>query len=66
VECDDDLRLDRCAYWRWNAVERCLGWLEKCRNVGTRFGRLAGSFMAFVRLAFIKRYLRLFDPSDRT
>jgi hypothetical protein len=28
--------------------------------------KLAGSFMAVVRLAFIQRYLRLLDSSDRT
>jgi len=27
--------------------------------------KLAGSFMAFVRLAFIQRHLRLLDPSDK-
>lgn len=64
--CAGDLGLDRRAYRRRSAVERCVGWLKECRRVGTRFDRLAGSFMAFVRLAFIQRYLRLLDPSDRT
>lgn len=63
---DGDLGLDRRAYRRRSAVERCVGWLKECRRVGTRFDKLAGSFMAFVRLAFIQRYLRLLDPSDRT
>jgi transposase len=66
VDRDGDLGLDRRAYRRRSAVERCVGWLKECRRVGTRFDKLAGSFMAFVRLAFIQRYLRLLDPSDRT
>ena len=63
---DGDLGLDRRAYRRRSAVERSVGWLKECRRVGTRFDKLAGSFMAFVRLAFIQRYLRLLDPSDRS
>jgi transposase len=66
VERDGDLGLDRRAYRRRSAVERCVGWLKECRRVGTRFDKLAGSFMAFVRLAFTQRYLRLLDPLDRT
>ncbi len=66
VERDGDLGLDRRDYRRRSAVERCVGWMKECRRVGTRFDKLAGSFMAFVRLASIQRYLRLLDPSDRT
>ncbi len=66
VERDGDLGLDRRAYRRGSAVERCVGSLKECRRVGPRFDEPAGSFMAFVRLAFIQRYLRLLDPSDRT
>ena len=66
VERDGDLDLDRRAYRRRSAVERCVGWLKECRRVGNRFDELAGNFMAFVRLVFIQRYLWLLDPSDRT
>ena len=52
---DGDLGLDRRAYRRRSAVERCVGWLKECRRVGTRFDKLAGSFMASLRLAFIQR-----------
>jgi transposase len=65
VERDSDLGLDRRAYRRRSAVDR-FGWLNECRRVGTRFDKLPSSFMAFVRLAFIQRYLRLLDPSDNT
>ena len=46
-------------------LEQCVGWLKECRRVGTRFDKLAGSFLSFVKLAIIQRYLRILDPSDR-
>jgi len=51
------------------AVDQCVGWLKENRRVGTRYDKLATSFLAFVNLAIIRRYLRLLapdDPSDRT
>jgi transposase len=45
-----------------------VGWLKENRRVGTRYDKLATSFLAFVNLAIIRRYLRLLapdDPSDR-
>lgn len=62
-------RLDRRAYKRRARVEQCVGWLKENRRVGTRYDKLATSFLAFVNLAIIRRYLRLLapdDPSDRT
>lgn len=61
-------RLDRCAYKKRARVEQCVGWLKENRRVGTRYDKLASSFLAFVNLAIIRRYLRILDtddPSDR-
>jgi transposase len=58
------LRLDRRTYKTRSVVERCVGWLKECRRLCTRFDKLATGFLAFVKLAFIRRYLRLIDPSD--
>jgi transposase len=61
-------RLDRRVYRKRARVEQCVGWLKENRRVGTRYDKLATSFLAFVNLAIIKRYLRLLapnDPSDR-
>lgn len=66
VEREGELGLDRRAYRRRSAVERCVGWIKECRRVGTRFDKLAGSFLSFVKLAIIQRYLGTLDPSDRT
>ncbi len=62
-------RLDRRAYKRRSKVENCVGWLKENRRVGTRYDKLAASFLAFVNLAIVRRYLRILapdDPSDRT
>ena len=53
--------LDKAAYRRRNAVERCVGWLKECRRVGTRFEKLGAMFLAMIHMAIIRRYLgRLF------
>lgn len=49
-----------------NVVERCVGWLKHNRRLGTRYEKLATSYLAMVKLAFISRYLRLLEPSDTT
>lgn len=59
-------RLDLRAYRRRAVIEQSVGWLKENRRVGTRYDKLASSFLAFVHLAIIRRYLRLLDPSDRT
>lgn len=69
IEHEGRLRLDRRAYKKRARVEQCVGWLKENRRVGTRYDKLATSFLAFVNLAIIRRYLRLLapdDPSDRT
>lgn len=61
-------RLDRTTYKKRARVEQCVGWLKENRRVGTRYDKLASSFLAFVHLAIIRRYLRSLapdDPSDR-
>jgi transposase len=64
AEHDGDLGLNKKAYKKRSAVECCVGWLKECRRLVTRFDKLAVNFLAFVKLAFIERYLRLLDPSD--
>lgn len=62
-------RFDRAAYRRRAKVENSVGWLKENRRVGTRYDKLASSFLAFVNLGIIRRYLRILapdDPSDRT
>jgi len=52
-------------YRRRNVIERLVGWLKEHRRLATRFDKLASSFLAMAKLAFIRRYLKkLF--SDKT
>ena len=52
-------RFDREGYRRRNVVERLIGWLKENRRVGTRHDKLAASFLAFIKLAMIRRCWRL-------
>ena len=60
------LNFDKEAYRRRSVIECCIGWLKECRRIATRFEKLALNFLAMVKLAIIRRYLRLIDLSDRT
>ena len=53
-------------YRRRNAIERCVGWLKGCRSIATRHEKLAVNFAAMLKLAFLRQYLRILRPSDRT
>jgi transposase len=46
-------------YRRRNVIERLVGWLKEHRRIATRFEKLASSFMAMVKLSFVRRYLRM-------
>jgi transposase len=53
-------------YRRRNVVERTIGFLKQCRSVATRFDKLPKCFLAIIKLAFIRLYLRKIDSSDTT
>jgi transposase len=50
---------DKRSYRRRCVIEQCVGWLKECRRIGTRFEKLAISFLAMFKVAMIRRYLRL-------
>jgi len=58
--------LDFPRYRKRNAVERTIGFLKQSRSVATRFDKLPKCFLAMIKLAFIKLYLRQIDSSDTT
>jgi transposase len=43
-----------------NRVERFFNKIKKCHRVATRYDRLAANYLAFVRLASIRLWLRLY------
>jgi len=56
-----DPRFDREAYKRRNVVERLVGWLKERRRLCTRFEKLADSYMAMAKLAFITKCMLLIN-----
>ena len=56
-----DPSFDREAYKRRNVVERLVGWLKERRRLCTRFEKLADSYMAMVKLAFITKCMLLIN-----
>ncbi len=58
-------RFDKKAYRRRNVVERAVAKLKEFRRVATRYEKLAVNYLAFLKLAMVRRYLHLLF-SDRT
>jgi transposase len=50
--------LDRRRYARRNYIERMMGFLKQFRRVATRYDKTAESFLSFVQLATIHRWMR--------
>lgn len=50
---------DRDAYRNRNIVERLIGWLKESRRIFSRFEKTAKNFGGFIKMAFIRRYLKL-------
>jgi len=44
-------------YHARNLVERFFNEIKQCRRLATRYDRLAGNYLAFVQLAFIRLWL---------
>ncbi len=59
---DGRVKFDKDTYKRRAVVEQCVGWLKESRAVATRFDKLAVNYLATVKLAMIRRYLRLLAP----
>jgi len=56
------VEFDKDSYRRRAIVENLIGWLKECRAMATRFDKLAVNYPATVKLAMIRRYLRLLAP----
>lgn len=55
---DRRVKFDRQAYRRRNVVERCVGRLREYRRVGTRYEKLAASYLAVLHVACIREWLK--------
>lgn len=52
---------DRHAYRKRCIVEQVIGWLKEARRIATRYEKLAVNFLAMIKLAMIRRYLRILN-----
>jgi len=46
-----------------NLVERFFDKIEQSRRVATRYDKLAANYLAFVKLACIRLWLRVYEPT---
>ena len=53
------VEFDREAYRDRSIIEQLIGWLKESRRVFSRFEKTAKNFGGIIKLAFIRRYLRL-------
>lgn len=53
------IEFDPEVYRERNIVERLIGWLKESRRIFSRFEKTATNFAGFIKMAFIRRYLRL-------
>lgn len=56
---DPEKKFDKETYKRRSIVEQSIGWLKEFRRIRTRFEKLAINFLAMIKIAMIKRTLRL-------
>lgn len=64
IEYEGPRAFSKTIYEERNAVERAIGHLKENRRITTRFEKLATSFLAMLKLAFLRRYLAILDPSN--
>lgn len=44
-------------------MERLVGWLKESRRVATRYDKLAVTYLTFVKVAMLRRLLRMAFPN---
>ena len=59
----DDIAFSRQKYKKRNLVERCINKLKQFRHIATRYDRHASAYMAFVKLAAIRLWLRFYEST---
>ena len=46
-----------------NLVERFFNKIKQCRRIATRYDKLAANYLAFIKLAAIRIWLRAYEPA---
>ncbi len=47
-------------------VERFFNKIKQCRRIATRYDKLAANYLAFIKLASIRIWLRAYESTPRT
>lgn len=55
------LTYDKHIYKERNLIERFFNKIKQCRRVATRYDKLAANYLAFVKLACIRLWLRVYE-----
>ena len=53
-----------CLYRERNQVERFFNRIKHCRRIATRYEKLAANYLAFVKLASIRLWLRVNESTS--
>ena len=52
-----------CLYRARNFIERFFNKIKQCRRIATRYDRLAANYLAFIKLASIRIWLRVYKST---
>jgi hypothetical protein len=61
----DPIRFSPYLYRARNLVERFFNRIKQCRRVATRYDKLAANYLAFIKLASIRIWLRAYGPRPK-
>ena len=54
---------DLLLYRARNLVERFVNTIKQCRRIATRYDKLAANYLAFIKLASIRLWLRAYEST---
>lgn len=64
AKSQDPICLSPYLYRARNLVERFFNKIKQCRRVATRFDKLAANYLAFIKLAAIRFWLRAYESTS--
>ena len=58
-----DIFYSRKLYKRRNLIEHCINKLKQCRRISTRYDRLPENFLAMMKLATVRLWMRVYESA---
>jgi transposase len=59
----DPICFSPCLYRSRNLVERFFNKIKQCRRIATRYDKLAANYLAFIKPASIRNWLRAYEST---